>query len=104
MLGYLGKGVLAQKPKVPLYPKDLLPMLCGAPITRGVHAGEQKILLPLTVSDYVSRYLLLCEVMESVKEEGAFTAFERPFQERGLPQAIGSDNGVPLLHPIAFST
>src|SRR5580765_1335790 len=26
-----GKGALALKPKVPLYPKDLLPMLCGAP-------------------------------------------------------------------------
>src|SRR5260370_41326022 len=57
---------------------------------------------PLTVSDYASRYLLLCEAMESVKEQGAFTAFERLFQERGLPQAIRSDNGVPFASPNAL--
>jgi hypothetical protein len=54
---------------------------------------------PLTVSDYGSRYLLLCEAMESFKEQGAFTAFERLFKERGLPQAIRSDNGVPFASP-----
>ncbi len=56
-------------------------------------------MLPLTVSDYASRYLLLCEAMESIKEQGAFTAFERLFKERGLPQAIRSDNGVPFASP-----
>lgn len=29
----------------------------------------------------------------------AFTAFERLFQERGLPRAIRSDNGVPFASP-----
>jgi len=51
------------------------------------------------VSDHASRYLLLCEAMESIKEQGAFTAFERLFKERGLPQAIRSDNGVPFASP-----
>jgi len=37
--------------------------------------------------------------MESFKEQGAFTAFERLFKERGLPQAIRSDNGVPFTSP-----
>src|SRR6202158_1049819 len=37
--------------------------------------------------------------MESIKEQGAFTAFERLFKERGLPQAIRSDNGVPFASP-----
>src|ERR1700752_57150 len=37
--------------------------------------------------------------MESIKEQGAFTAFERLFQERGLPRAIRSDNGVPFASP-----
>ena len=36
--------------------------------------------------------------MESFKEQGAFTAFERLFKERGL-QAIRSDNGVPFTSP-----
>ena len=51
---------------------------------------------PLTVTDHASRYLLLCEALESKAETPAFTAFERLFQERGLPGAIRSDNGVPF--------
>ncbi len=37
--------------------------------------------------------------MESTREELAFTAFDRLFKERGLPQAIRSDNGVPFASP-----
>ena len=37
--------------------------------------------------------------MESNAEKTAFTAFERLFTERGLPQAIRSDNGVPFASP-----
>ena len=61
--------------------------------------GDKRYCYPLTVSDYASRYLLLCEAMESTKELGAFTAFERLFKERGLPQAIRSDNGLPFASP-----
>ena len=56
--------------------------------------GDKRYCYPLTVSDYASRYLLLCEAMQSVKEQAAFTAFERLFKERGLAHAIRSDNGV----------
>ena len=55
--------------------------------------------IPLTVTDHASRYLLLCEALESNREQLAFTAFERLFHERGLPQAIRSDNGVPFASP-----
>ena len=61
--------------------------------------GDKRYCYPLTVSDHASRYLLLCEAMESVKEQAAFTAFERLFKERGLPQAIRSDNGIPFASP-----
>src|SRR3984893_14657350 len=61
--------------------------------------GAKRYCSPLTVSNYASRYLLLCEAMESVKEQGAFIAFERLFKERGLPHAIRSDNGVPFASP-----
>jgi transposase InsO family protein len=61
--------------------------------------GDKRYCYPLTVSDHASRYLLLCEAMESIKEQGAFTAFERLFKERGLPRAIRSDNGVPFASP-----
>jgi transposase InsO family protein len=44
------------------------------------------------------RFVLLCEALESTREDLAFTAFERLFAERGLPSAIRSDNGVPLFN------
>jgi transposase InsO family protein len=61
--------------------------------------GNRRYCYPLTVTDHASRYLLLCEAMESNAEKPAFTAFERLFQERGLPRAIRSDNGVPFASP-----
>jgi len=58
--------------------------------------GNRSYCYPLTVSDHASRYLLLCEALESTREDLAFTAFERLFHERGLPGGIRSDNGVPF--------
>jgi transposase InsO family protein len=58
--------------------------------------GNNRYCYPLTVTDHASRYLLLCEALESTREELAITAFERLFKERGLPAAIRSDNGVPF--------
>ena len=51
------------------------------------------------MTGHASRYLLLCEALESNQERCVFTAFERLFKERGLPQAIRSDNGVPFASP-----
>jgi hypothetical protein len=53
-------------------------------------------------SDRASRYLLLCEALESVREDPAIAAFEHLFRERGLPAAIRSDNGVPFASPNAL--
>ena len=61
--------------------------------------GNQRYCYPLTVTDHASRFLLLCEALESNQEQFAFTAFERLFKKRGLPQAIRSDNGVPFASP-----
>ena len=61
--------------------------------------GNGDYCYPLTVTDHASRYLLLCEALDSTKESLAFTAFERLFQERGLPSAMRSDNGVPFASP-----
>jgi len=58
--------------------------------------GNHKYCYPLTVTDHASRYLLLCEALDSTREELAFTAFEHLFKERGLPGSIRSDNGVPF--------
>ena len=64
--------------------------------------GNGRYCYPLTVTDHASRYLLLCEALDSTREDTAFTAFERLFRERGLPLAIRSDNGVPFASPNAL--
>ena len=64
--------------------------------------GNGRYCYPLTVTDHASRFLLLCEAMESTREELTLTAFERLFRERGLPLAIRSDNGVPFASPNAL--
>ena len=64
--------------------------------------GNHTYCYPLTVTDHASRYLLLCEGMESTREMLAITAFERLFRERGMPAAIRSDNGVPFASPNAL--
>jgi transposase InsO family protein len=61
--------------------------------------GNKKYCYPLTVTDHASRYLLLCEALESTCESLAFTAFARLFQQRGLPRSIRSDTGVPFASP-----
>jgi len=61
--------------------------------------GNGRYCYPLTVTDQASRLLLLCEALESTKEVGAFDSFLRLFQERGLPDAIRSDNGLPFASP-----
>jgi transposase InsO family protein len=69
------------------------------PATSEFKLGNGRYCFPLTVTDHASRYLLLCEALESTRENLAITAFEQLFQERGLPQAIRSDNGVPFASP-----
>ena len=64
--------------------------------------GKGRYCYPLTVTDHASRFLLLCEALESTREETAITAFEQLFLERGLPAAIRSDNGVPFASPNAL--
>ncbi len=61
--------------------------------------GNKSSCYPLPVTDHASRFLLLCEALESTREDLAVTAFERLFKERGLPAAIRSDNGVPFASP-----
>ena len=58
--------------------------------------ADRRYCYPLTVTDFASRYLLLCEALSTTKETLAFTVFERLFQERGLPRAIRTDNGAPF--------
>ena len=61
--------------------------------------GNGHYCYPLTVTDHASRFVLMCEALGSTREDLAVTAFEQLFRERGLPQAIRSDNGVPFASP-----
>jgi hypothetical protein len=53
----------------------------------------------VTVTDQASRFILICEAMSSTCEDTAFIGFQRPFADRGLPDAIRTDNGLPLRQP-----
>jgi transposase InsO family protein len=61
--------------------------------------GNGRYCYPLTVTDHASRYLLLCEALESTREAPVMEAFQQLFRERGLPSAIRSDNGLPFASP-----
>jgi transposase InsO family protein len=58
--------------------------------------GDGRLCYPLTVTDQVSRIILMIEALEGTAEAPVFTAFHRLFEERGLPGAIRSDNGTPF--------
>lgn len=57
--------------------------------------GNGQYCYPLTVTDHASRFLLMCEALQSTRENTAITAFEQLFLERGLPAAIRSDTACP---------
>jgi transposase InsO family protein len=50
---------------------------------------------PLTVSDTVSRYLLLCEIVAPTLQ-GVWPACQHLFAEHGQPRALRMDNGSPF--------
>ena len=64
--------------------------------------ADNRYCYPLTITDYSSRYLLVCDALESTREMYAFTVFERAFKDFGLPKAIRSDNGTPFASNSAF--
>lgn len=64
--------------------------------------ADRRYCYPLTITDFVSRYLIACEALATTREAYAFTVFERAFKEFGLPAAIRSDNGVPFASPNAL--
>jgi putative transposase len=51
---------------------------------------------PLTVTDYLSRYIVGCQGLHSTAVFSAKSVFTRLFEEYGLPRRIRTDNGVPF--------
>lgn len=60
------------------------------------HGVEGRRCEPLTVRDEFSRYVLELRTLENARYETVRAAFERLFQQHGLPAAIRSDNGCPF--------
>jgi putative transposase len=58
--------------------------------------GNKEYCYPLTLSDFVSRFLFTCESLPSTEESPCFPVYEQAFKEYGLPSAIRSDNGIPF--------
>jgi transposase InsO family protein len=61
--------------------------------------GNHRYCYPLTVMDFISRFLLGCDAFTSTQYAHTRRAFERLFREYGLPRAILSDNGSPFGSP-----
>lgn len=57
---------------------------------------NQKYCYPLTITDNYSRYLLLCEGLESPNCDDAMKCYDKVFREYGLPDSIRTDNGQPF--------
>lgn len=101
----LVKGI--RRPRSPAHGTPLSPGIAPNDLWCADFKGEFKLgngeyCYPLTVTDHASRYLLLCQALDSVREDTAITAFQQLFLERGLPAAIRSDNGVPFASPNAL--
>jgi transposase InsO family protein len=64
--------------------------------------GNRHYCYPLTITDHASRRIMACEALETTKEGPVIAAFERLFAERGLPDAIRTDNGPPFASPNAL--
>lgn len=85
----------------------------GTPLSRGAAPNDlwcadfkgefktanRRYCYPLTVTDHASRRIMLCEALETTREIPVIEAFERLFRERGLPDAIRTDNGLPFASP-----
>jgi putative transposase len=64
--------------------------------------ADRRYCYPLTITDFASRYLIVCDALETTREMYAFAVFARAFKDFGLPRAIRSDNGVPFASTSAF--
>jgi putative transposase len=57
---------------------------------------NEKYCYPLTMTDNYSRFLFLCEGLDSPNCNDAIRCYEKVFREYGLPDSIRTDNGQPF--------
>src|SRR5579862_3016442 len=58
--------------------------------------GDGERILPLTISDAYSRYLLRCQAVKAADSLHSQPIFEAAFREFGMPERIRTDNGAPF--------
>ena len=58
--------------------------------------GNGRLCYPLTISDNWSRYVLACRGLSRPTLDQTRPWFEKVFREKGLPEAIRTDNGTPF--------
>ena len=58
--------------------------------------GDGSRVEPFTVSDALSRYLLVCQAVERPRHAVVWPVLVRAFRRYGLPRAVRSDNGPPF--------
>ena len=58
--------------------------------------GDGRRCYPLTSADACTRFLLVCQGLDSTAHAGAQAVVEHAFREYGLPRAIRTDNGGPF--------
>lgn len=58
--------------------------------------GDGRYCYPLTASDQFSRFIVACEGMPAINDEGARECMLTVFAQHGLPSVIRSDNGIPF--------
>jgi transposase InsO family protein len=60
------------------------------------YTTERERCEPLTVRDAYSRFILGSTILDDARTESVRRAFERIFEQYGLPRTIRSDNGTPF--------
>jgi putative transposase len=90
-----------QRHPTPPYPQPFDPVTKPNDVWSADYKGQAKTqngtwCYPLTIMDHVSRFLLACTGFQAIDRAGTRQAFERLFQEYGLPTRIRTDNGFPF--------
>jgi putative transposase len=89
------------RPRVEPYESPLTPMdepnaVWCADFKGDFRTGDKRRVLPLTITDGASRYLLRCTALSHGDGVSVQEVFESAFREFGLPRVIRTDNGPPF--------
>ena len=84
----------------PLVGGPAVPTSSGAPITRASSSSaDKRYCYPLTVTDHASRYLLLCEALESNREDLLLRPLSACFRSAACPRPSAPTMAFPSLLP-----